>query len=176
MLKHKALYSLNHVILERRGYCEFCWQTWGVESIFYIHQVFSPLWETLKIRKIWLPEWWLQWGEKPCTIVVFSKFFLCFLLNFYMVTDNGFEKRNAKFQVSLCVLLSVITRLIHTWTQQDKGHEHYVQLILVSLEQTILVPWQLWQWLSTWPEFLEAWLVLLKPVLTTIETYAFEYF
>lgn len=64
--------------------------------------------------KIWLPEWWLQWGKKPCTIVVFSKFFLRFLLNFYMVTDNDIEKGNAKFQVSLCVLLSVITHLNST--------------------------------------------------------------
>jgi len=91
-----------------------CWQTWGVESIFCIHQVFSPYWETLKIGKIWLSGWWLQWGEKPCIIVFFSQFFLHFLLNFYMVTDNGIEKGNAKFQVSLCVLLSVITHLNST--------------------------------------------------------------
>lgn len=73
VLEHKALYGWNHVILKTRGYCEFCWQTWGVKSIFCIHQVFCPYWETLKIGKIWLSDWWLRWGEKPCIIVFFSQ-------------------------------------------------------------------------------------------------------
>ena len=75
---------------------------------------FFSLLGNLKIGKIWFSDRWLQWGEKPCIFVFFSQFSLRFLLNFYMVTDNGIEKGNAKFQVSLCVLLSVITHLNST--------------------------------------------------------------